>query len=100
MKALKGFLTKEEKTPTYCGGNCMRWLPNATTGKDRTLFHDLGIKRSIDGTNMTAKILHAGNHRVGVIGVHVTSLEQFSKMTDQQLMGPLPKGGIEAARSQ
>tara|TARA_R110002096_G_scaffold16898_1_gene57570 strand:+ start:12466 stop:13356 length:891 start_codon:yes stop_codon:yes gene_type:complete len=97
IKALQGFLTREAKTPTFCGGNCMRWLPNAATGKDRTLFHDLGIKRSLDGTNMTAKILHAANHRVGVIGVHVTSLAQFKAMTNEQLMGPQPKGGIEAA---
>jgi hypothetical protein len=78
----------------------MMWLTNAPVGKDgqeKALFHDLGLKRSRDGNNMHAKVMHAGNQRVGVIGIHVTSIEQFNQMTEAQLLGALPQGGIEAA---
>tara|TARA_R110002096_G_scaffold16898_1_gene57571 strand:+ start:13573 stop:14457 length:885 start_codon:yes stop_codon:yes gene_type:complete len=97
IKTLKGFLTETAKGPR-CDGHCMIWLPNAPTGPNKkTLFHDLGITRSRDGDNMKAKIVHAGNHRVGVVGIHVTSIEQFNAMTPAQLVGPVPTAGVEAA---
>lgn len=97
IKTLKGFLTKTAKGPR-CEGHCMIWLPNAPTGPNKkTLFHDLGITRSRDGDNMKAKIVHAGNHRVGVVGIHVTSIKQFNDMTSVELVGPVPTAGVDAA---
>ena len=43
--ALQGYLAKTAQGP-QCAGHCMMWLPNAPTGKDTTLFHDMGITRS------------------------------------------------------
>jgi hypothetical protein len=81
----------------YRRGNCMEWLPNAEVGPNRPLFHDLGIRRSKDGRNMKAKLLHAGNNQVGVVGVYVPDANTFNTMNDQQLLGPPPAGGVADA---
>jgi len=83
----------------YRQGNCMEWLPNAEVGPSRPLFHELGLHRSRDGRNMKAKVLHAANANVGVVGVFVNDVNAFNQMNDQQLLGPPPAGGItDAAR--
>lgn len=94
--ALRTWLGETAKGPK-CEGHCMMWLPNAPTGSNTTLFHDLGITRSADGANMRNKIMHAGNHRVGVVGIHVNSVAEFEQMTEAQLVGSLPTNGLEGA---
>jgi hypothetical protein len=81
----------------YRRGNCMEWLPNAEVAPGRALFHDLGIRRSKDGRNMKAKLIHAGNNQVGVVGVYVPDANAFNAMNDQQLLGPPPAGGVADA---
>jgi len=82
----------------YRQGNCMEWLPNAEVAPGRALFHEMGIRRSKDGRNMKAKILHgANNATVDVVGVFVQTADQFNTMNEQQLLGPPPAGGIADA---
>jgi len=82
----------------YRGGNCMEWLPNAEVAPGRALFHEMGIRRSKDGRNMKAKILHGAlGGAVDVVGVFVQAADQFNQMTEQQLLGPPPAGGIADA---
>ena len=79
-------------------GNCMEWLPNAEVAPGRALFHEMGIRRSKDGRNMKAKILHGAlGGAVDVVGVFVQAADQFNQMTEQQLLGPPPAGGIADA---
>jgi hypothetical protein len=81
----------------YRRGNCMEWLPNAEVSPNRPLFHDLGIRRSKDGRNMKAKLLHGANNQIGVVGMFVPDANTFNTMTNEQLMGPPPAGGIADA---
>jgi hypothetical protein len=76
-------------------GNCMEWLSNAEVGPGKPIFHTLGLTRSRDGHNIQKKLIRAGNDKVGVIGVKVGSVDEFNAMTDDQLLGPLPAGGLE-----
>lgn len=88
----------------FCNGNCMEWLPNAEVAPGQagqpavTFFHDLGIKRSKDGPNMKAKMLHAANKRIAVVGVTVNSLAEFEAMTDDELLGAPPAAGVDDAK--
>jgi 3-hydroxymyristoyl/3-hydroxydecanoyl-(acyl carrier protein) dehydratase len=83
----------------YRGGNCMEWLSNAEVAPGQALFHFLGIKRSKDGGNMKAKMIHAGNSNLDVVGICVSSLADFNTMSNDALLGPPPAGGIpDAAR--
>ncbi|MCC6747807.1 MAG: hypothetical protein IT371_09130 [Deltaproteobacteria bacterium] len=83
----------------YRGGNCMEWLPNAEVGPGQALFHLLGLKRSRDGRNMKAKLLHAANANVQVVGYHVYDLASFNNLGVNELLGPPPAGGaLDAAR--
>ena len=98
VKSLTTYLAANKKRNTNCEGHCMVWLPSAPTGgKGETLFTDMGIKRSKEGNNIKAKMVHSGNHRVGVVGIHVTSLKQFKDMTDAELQGPPPAKGVDQA---
>ena len=81
----------------YCKGNCMEWLPNAEVAENRAFFHELGIRRSRDGRNMKAKLLHAATEVVDVIGVHVENIEAFNQLSNDDLIGPPPSGGTEDA---
>jgi len=56
------------------------------------------IRRSKDGRNMKAKILHgANNASVDVVGVFVQIAVQFNTMNEQLLLDPPPAGGIADA---
>lgn len=81
----------------FRGGNCMEWLSNAEVGPNTPLFHAVGLKRSRDGGNMKAKLLHASNDKVSVVGVCVADMNAFNAMTEQQLLGPPPAGGLDDA---
>lgn len=83
----------------YCDnvGNCMEWLPNAEVGPGLPLFHHLGLRRSHDGPNMRAKLMHAANDLVDVIGVHVENVGQFEAMSEAQLLLAPPAGGLDDA---
>jgi hypothetical protein len=78
-------------------GNCMEWLPNAEVAPNKPLFHELGIHRSKDGPNMKAKIIHAANACVEVVGVFVNDAASFNTMTNEQLLGNPPASGVEDA---
>jgi hypothetical protein len=82
---------------TFCTGNCMEWFSNAEVAPGRAFFHELGIRRSKDGRNIKAKLLHAANDAVDVIGVHVADVNAFNTMSNEQLMGAPPAGGIDDA---
>jgi hypothetical protein len=73
--------------------DCMWWLMHAEVGNNVPLAHALGVTRSRAPGNMLKKILHAGNERVGPIGVPVDTIEEFNAMTDEHLMGRPPEGG-------
>jgi hypothetical protein len=97
---LKGWLAAREAPGDrlFCNGNCMEWLGNAVTGPDGLmLFHDLGLKRSMDGPNMKAKLLHGANARLRAVGVTVHSVAEFEAMSDADLLGPAPAAGVEEA---
>jgi hypothetical protein len=77
----------------------MEWLPNAEVSPGKALFHEMGVRRSKDGGNMKAKLLHAGNRQVEVVGCFVANANTFNTMTNEQLLGPPPAGGVgDAAR--
>jgi hypothetical protein len=98
LNHLSGWLAQRENDQLYNAGNCMEWLPNAEVGPNECLFHWMGIARSKDGGNMKAKILHAGNENVQVVGVCVKDLNAFTAaQKPQDLLGPHPSGGIEDA---
>ena len=96
---LGGWLTELEASGQYAvgRGNCMKWLPNAQLDPKQSLFHRLGIKRSEDGPNMKAKIIHAANERVEIVGVCVASAAAFDAMSPEQLAGNPPKSGTPDA---
>ncbi len=78
-------------------GSCIEWLPNAPVAENEMLFHVLGINRSRSGPNMRAKLIHAANDLVHVVGVHVGSLEAFNALQDSEMLRPPPSGGVEDA---
>jgi hypothetical protein len=90
----------------------------------KKLFDVLGVARSKDGRNMTYNMIHAANERVQVVGIPVgpdegggltekrvirengrvfvrdvtlfgAAIERFTKMTDAELLGPLPPQGVD-----
>jgi hypothetical protein len=90
----------------------------------KKLFDVLGIARSKDGRNMTYNMIHAANDRVQVVGIPVgpdegggltekrvirengrvfvrdvtlfgAASDRFTKMTDAELLGPLPPQGVD-----
>jgi hypothetical protein len=80
------------------GGGCMWWLVHAEADANRTpLSHALGVNRSRAPSNLFKKLVHAGNDRVGPVGVCVKTLEEFNAMSDVQLLGPAPGGGAAEA---
>lgn len=99
LSHFKGWLAKraEPGDNLYCTGNCMEWVGNAEVGPQQLIFHTFGITRSKDGGNIKAKMIHAGNERIEVVGVTVESVSEFDAMTDEQLIGKPPAGGVEDA---
>ena len=83
--------------------DCMYWLPNAELKPGQSLFHWLGITRSLSGHNMKAKLNHAANDRLQVVGVCLpdgkSTLEgtAFDKLTDAQILGAAPAAGVDEA---
>ena len=76
-----------------CRVHCMWWLVHAETATDQNLAHLMGVRRGRGAEVLLPRLVHAGNERVGPIGVPVATVEQFNAMTDQQLLGPEPAGG-------
>jgi hypothetical protein len=92
---LNGWLDDRTRDALYSQGNCLEWLPNAEVGPGKPIFHALGLTRSKDGHNIRKKLLRAANDKVAIVGVKVGSVEEFRAMSDDQLLGPAPAGGIE-----
>ncbi len=92
---LKNFLANNKEQLN--GGNCMEWLPSAPVADGEMFFHAVGINRSRSGHNMRAKLIHAANELVHVVGVHVGSVEEFNALQDADLLRAPPSGGIEDA---
>ncbi|MFH1131167.1 MAG: hypothetical protein V1754_07515 [Pseudomonadota bacterium] len=77
--------------------NCMHLTTNAQIGPKRLLWDFLGIRRSFDGPNMWAKMMHAANDRVEVVARYVQDQAAFDALPRNYLLGPIPVGGVEAA---
>jgi hypothetical protein len=77
--------------PTY--GGCMWWVVHAELAPGLNLATAMGVRRAKGPEILAPRLVHAGNERVGPIGVAVNTIEQFNQMTDEQLMGPEPAGG-------
>jgi hypothetical protein len=89
----------------------------------KKLFDILGIARSKDGKNITYNMIHAGSDKVQVVGIPVgpdagggqterrviredgrvfvrdvkltgAAIERFERMTDAELLGPVPPQGV------
>ncbi len=83
--------------PGAAQGGCMWWLMHAEVSQGLSLSHHLGVRRSAAPSNLMKKLLHAGNDRVDVIGIAVQDVAAFEKMTDQELLGAPPGGGVMEA---
>ena len=65
--------------------------PEKASGKTRYI-HDINLPGQLH-----AKILHAGNANVQVVGVHVNSNAEFQQMSDDTLLGRAPAAGAADA---
>jgi hypothetical protein len=82
---------KQQGDPVY--GGCMWWVVHAEIAPGLNLATAMGVRRAKGPESLGPRLVHAGNDRVGPIGVPVATIEQFNQMTDEQLMGPEPAGG-------
>jgi hypothetical protein len=76
-----------------CYGGCMWYLVHGELAPRLNLATAMGVRRAKGAEVLAPRLIHAGNERVGPIGVPVNSIEQFNAMTDDQLLGPEPAGG-------
>jgi hypothetical protein len=76
-----------------CYGHCMWWLVHGELAPGLNLATAMGVRRAKGPEVLAPRLIHAGNERVGPIGVAVNSIKQFNAMTDEQLLGPEPAGG-------
>jgi hypothetical protein len=81
----------QQGNPVY--GGCMWWVMHAEVSPGVNLATAMGVRRAKGPEILAPRLIHAGNERVGPIGVPVSSIEEFNQMTDEQLMGPEPAGG-------
>jgi hypothetical protein len=84
-------LMQQQGNPVY--GGCMWWVVHAPLAEGLNLATAMGVRRAKGPEILAPRLIHAGNDRVGPIGVAVDSIEEFNRMTDQELMGPEPAGG-------
>jgi hypothetical protein len=77
--------------PVY--GGCMWWLVHAEISEGLNLATAMGVRRAKGPAVLAPRLVHAGNERVGPVGIAVKSIEEFNAMTDEQLLGPEPAGG-------
>jgi hypothetical protein len=82
---------RQQGNPVY--GGCMWWVTHALVGPDLNLATAMGVRRAKGPEILAPRLIHAGNERVGPIGIAVSSIEEFNRMTDEQLLGPEPAGG-------
>ncbi|MFH1129913.1 MAG: hypothetical protein V1754_01170 [Pseudomonadota bacterium] len=100
LNHLRTWLESNERTGNRVGSNnCMLWLSDAPTGEGegKYLFGELGIRRSRAGAQIVAKMVHGSNNRLEVFGITVPNIETFNQMTDEQIVGPEPQGGVTSA---
>ena len=76
-----------------CHGGCMWWMVHGEVSENLNLAHHMGVRRGKGPEVLGPRLIHAGNHNVGPIGIPVNSIEEFNAMSDAQLMGPEPAGG-------
>jgi hypothetical protein len=81
----------QQGNPVY--GGCMWWLVHAEVAPGLNLANAMGVRRARGPEILSPRLIHAGNERVGPIGIAVQSIEEFNAMTDEQLLGPEPAGG-------
>lgn len=70
---------------------CMWWLVRAETAPGVNLATTMGVHRSMAPEVLIQKLMHQGNERIHVVGIPATTVEAFSAMTAEQLLGPAPK---------
>ncbi len=78
---------------TTVHGGCMWWLVHAELAPGQNLATVMGVRRAKGPEVLAPRLIHAGNERVGPVGIPVPNLEAFNKMTDDELLGPEPAGG-------
>jgi hypothetical protein len=78
-------------------GGCIWWLVHAPVGPEQPLAWAMGVKQSRAPEVLARKLIHAGNERVGVIGIAVDSVDEFAAMKDADLLGPVPQMGVAEA---
>ena len=88
------FQAHQQKLQQPLFGNC-RPVGDARRGRKRGEPgpRAMGVRRAKSPEILAPRLIHAGNERVGPIGVPVASIDDFNKMSDQQLLGPEPAGG-------
>lgn len=102
MAHLQGWLAAD-RGAAFNPVHCMEWLPNAELAPGVPLFHWLGLTRSRDGHNMKAKLNHAANEQVSVVGLCLADGATFGglpyddRLTPEQLLGRPPAGGLADA---
>ena len=90
--------TKGPEEGRRAPGHSFLWLNAIETAPGRLLFHDLGIRRTVDGPQLRAKLAHAANKRIEVVGVQVDSVEDFHRRASEGTqLGLEPRGGVEHA---
>jgi hypothetical protein len=105
------------------GYNAVKGGASTKVPMGKKLFDVLGIARSKDGRNMTYNVIHAASDKVEVVGIpvgpdeggqvekrvirekgrvfvrdvvlHGAAIERFEKMTDDEILGPLPPQGVQ-----
>jgi hypothetical protein len=82
---------RQQGNPVY--GGCMWWLVHAPLAPELNLATAMGVRRAKGPEALFPRLVHAGNELVGPVGVAVDTIEDFNRMTDEQLMGPEPAGG-------
>ncbi len=88
-----GGLTYKMPGTNIIHGGCMWWLVHAELAPNLNLATAMGVRRAKGPEVLAPRLIHAGNERVGPIGIPVATIEDFNKMTDDQLLGPEPAGG-------
>ncbi len=74
-------------------GGCMWWFVHAHIAPNLNLATAMGVRRAKGPEVLAPRLIHAGNELVGPIGIPVATIEEFKKLTDDQLLGPEPAGG-------
>jgi hypothetical protein len=100
IEHLRGFLERGqagEKGAHCVHGGCVWWLVHAPVGPEQPLAWAMGVKQSRGPEVLVRKLIHAGNERVGVVGIGMGTVEDFTRLSDADLLGGAPQMGVAEA---